>query len=43
MFKVTGIDISEKMIEIAESQNIPHANFVVGDFFDFLSPKNLMQ
>lgn len=36
-FQITGIDVSEKMIEIAKSQNIPHAGFVVSDFFDFLS------
>lgn len=37
-FQVTGIDISEKMIEIANSQNIPDTNFLISDFFDFLSP-----
>ncbi|MEN2416009.1 class I SAM-dependent DNA methyltransferase [Flavobacterium mesophilum] len=32
---VTGIDISEKMIEIAKSREIKNAAFYVSDFFDF--------
>jgi len=38
-FKVTGIDASEKMIEIAQSYELPNAKFVSGDFFDFVSAK----
>lgn len=32
---VTGIDISEKMIELAKNNNIPNADFQCTDFFDF--------
>ncbi|AFK03716.1 Methyltransferase type 11 [Emticicia oligotrophica DSM 17448] len=32
---VTGIDFAEKMIEIAQSQQIPQTQFLVSDFFDF--------
>jgi len=34
-FTVTGIDISEKMLEIALSRNIKNAKFLISDFFDF--------
>ncbi len=33
-FAVTGIDYSDKMIEIAKKSSIP-ANFILSDFFDF--------
>jgi 2-polyprenyl-3-methyl-5-hydroxy-6-metoxy-1,4-benzoquinol methylase len=36
-FNVTGIDVSEKMVEIAKSEKIPNAEFVTCDFFDFHS------
>lgn len=38
-FQVRGIDASEKMIEIAKSQKMAHADFITSDFFDFVSPK----
>jgi predicted TPR repeat methyltransferase len=38
-FHVTGIDMAEKMIEIAKSQKIPNAEFMACDFFDFSSTK----
>ena len=38
-FHVTGIDIAEKMVEIAKFQKIPNADFTVSDFFDFNSTK----
>jgi predicted TPR repeat methyltransferase len=38
-FHVTGIDIAEKMVEIAEFQKVPNAEFTVCDFFDFISIK----
>ncbi len=34
-FLVTGIDISENMIEIAKNQNLPNAIFYCRDFFEF--------
>lgn len=34
-FVITGIDISSKMIEKAQSLNLKNANFFVADFFDF--------
>jgi len=34
-FLVTGIDAAEKMIEIALSHQIPNAQLMVSDFFDF--------
>ena len=34
-FHVTGIDISEKMIEKAKAQNLPNTAFAVCDFLDF--------
>jgi len=34
-FSVTGIDISENMLEIAKSQNLENANFQLCDFFEF--------
>ncbi|MTH16756.1 class I SAM-dependent methyltransferase [Flavobacterium sp. LC2016-01] len=36
---VIGIDFSEKMIEIAKSQEIKNAQFIVSDFFDFETDK----
>lgn len=34
-YNVTGIDSSEKMIEIALSRSIKNAKFLTSDFFDF--------
>jgi 2-polyprenyl-3-methyl-5-hydroxy-6-metoxy-1,4-benzoquinol methylase len=36
-FHVTGIDISEKMVEMAKSENILNAEFIACDFLDFSS------
>ncbi|MDQ6472888.1 class I SAM-dependent methyltransferase [Flavobacterium sp. LHD-80] len=36
---VIGIDFSEKMIEVAKSQEIKNAEFIVSDFFDFKTDK----
>jgi SAM-dependent methyltransferase len=30
-FKITGVDLSEKMIEIAKNQNIKNSEFIIGD------------
>lgn len=38
-FQVDGIDISQKMIEIAKAQNIYSANFTVCDFFEYRTNK----
>lgn len=35
-FIVTGIDVSDKMIEAAKSNEIKNATFLVSDFFDFI-------
>jgi 2-polyprenyl-3-methyl-5-hydroxy-6-metoxy-1,4-benzoquinol methylase len=37
-FKITGIDVAEKMIEIAQSLFLKEAEFQVCDFFEFQSP-----
>lgn len=34
-YNVTGIDTSEKMIELALSRGIKNAKFLISDFFDF--------
>jgi len=34
-YKITGIDLSENMIEIAKSKNIPNTEFFVGDMSNF--------
>lgn len=34
-FVITAIDISDKMIQKAQSLNLKNANFIVCDFFDF--------
>ncbi len=36
-FFVTGIDVSEEMIEIANSNSIKRASFAVSDFFNFIT------
>ncbi len=38
-FKVTGMDFSEKMIEIAKKE-VPNVDFVVGDIYELDSYKN---
>jgi 2-polyprenyl-3-methyl-5-hydroxy-6-metoxy-1,4-benzoquinol methylase len=36
-FRVTGIDAAEEMITIAKSSSIERADFIVGDFLDFIA------
>jgi len=36
-FSITGIDVSDKMIECAKANDIKNAHFLVCDFFDFES------
>ncbi|TDP02958.1 class I SAM-dependent DNA methyltransferase [Flavobacterium sp. 245] len=38
-YSIIGIDFSEKMIEIAKSQEIKNSQFIVSDFFDFETDK----
>jgi 2-polyprenyl-3-methyl-5-hydroxy-6-metoxy-1,4-benzoquinol methylase len=38
-FHVTGIDVSESMINIAQSLKIPHATFEIKDILSFRSPQ----
>jgi len=38
-FRLTGIDVSAKMIEKAKDQKIPNSEFFICDFFDFV-PKH---
>jgi 2-polyprenyl-3-methyl-5-hydroxy-6-metoxy-1,4-benzoquinol methylase len=36
-FRVTGIDVAEEMIAIAKSASIERADFIISDFFDFIT------
>jgi len=38
-FEVTGVDASERMIEMAQSANLPNAEFITSDFFDYQPTK----